>query len=66
MYILTVRLSYIRSAIKALLSNRAVDLEFHLQQLLPAVFTCVVAAKLSSSASEVPTELQKYFIFSTL
>lgn len=44
-------------AIKALLRNRSVDLEFHLQQLLPAVFTCVVAAKLSSSSSEVVNTL---------
>jgi hypothetical protein len=41
------------SAIRALLSNPAVGLEFHLQQLMPAVFTCVVAAKLCGSPEEV-------------
>lgn len=39
-------------AIKSLLSNSSISLEFHLQQLLPAVFTCVVAAKLSNLPSE--------------
>lgn len=39
-------------AIKSLLSNSSISLEFHLQQLLPAVFTCVVAAKLSNVPSE--------------
>jgi len=49
------RLSLLLNAIKAiksLLANSSVSLEFHLQQLLPAVFTCVVAAKLSSLPSE--------------
>lgn len=40
-------------AIRAMLGNPGVDLEFHLQQLMPALFTCVVAAKLSSSPNEV-------------
>ena len=33
--------------------NVEVHLEFHLQQLLPAVFTCAVAAKLTNSPTEV-------------
>ena len=32
----------------ALLENKTIRLEFHLQQLLPAIFTCIVASRLSS------------------
>lgn len=40
-------------AIQALHSNSHINLETHLQQLLPAIFTCIVASKLSTSAEEV-------------
>mmetsp|Transcript_2881 Transcript_2881/g.3014 ORF Transcript_2881/g.3014 Transcript_2881/m.3014 type:complete len:454 (+) Transcript_2881:205-1566(+) len=36
----------------ALLSNKTIHMEFHLQQLLPAIFTCIVAGKLSTSPGE--------------
>eukprot|EP01039_Chlorochromonas_danica_P000873 gene873-953_t len=39
-------------AIQALHSNSHINLETHLQQLLPAIFTCIVASKLSISAEE--------------
>ena len=39
-------------AIKSMLVNTSISLEFHLQQLLPAVFTCVVASKLNYLPSE--------------
>ena len=53
------------SAIRSLLNNPAVNLEFHLQQLMPAAFTCVVAAKLSSTPSEVNNNnnLHDFIIF---
>eukprot|EP00597_Dinobryon_sp_UTEXLB2267_P006454 CAMPEP_0170059042 /NCGR_PEP_ID=MMETSP0019_2-20121128/1453_1 /TAXON_ID=98059 /ORGANISM="Dinobryon sp., Strain UTEXLB2267" /LENGTH=413 /DNA_ID=CAMNT_0010264163 /DNA_START=108 /DNA_END=1349 /DNA_ORIENTATION=+ len=38
--------------IGSLLRNGDVSLGFHLQQLLPAVFTCIVAARLSNSPAE--------------
>jgi hypothetical protein len=50
----------VHSAIRALLSNPAVVLEFHLQQLMPAVFTCVVAAKLCGSPDEVQQTPQAF------
>jgi len=40
------------TCIRSLLENPLVNLEFHLQQLLPAIFTCNVAAKLSGSPHE--------------
>ena len=40
------------SAVQALLSNPGIRIEFHLQQLLPAIFTAIVSAKLSSSPYE--------------
>lgn len=45
-------ISYFR-AIQSLNQNTAVNLEAHVQQLLPAVFTCIVAGKLSNSYEEV-------------
>lgn len=39
-------------AIRALNENPSVSLEAHLQQLLPAIFTCVVSAKLSVVTEE--------------
>jgi transcription initiation factor TFIID subunit 6 len=38
--------------LSALLTNKSLRMEFHLQQLLPAVFTCIVAARLSSTLAE--------------
>jgi transcription initiation factor TFIID subunit 6 len=40
------------SAAAALIANNSLHMEFHVQQLLPAIFTCIVAARLSSSPSE--------------
>ena len=40
------------SAVQALLSNPGISVDFHLQQMLPAVFTCIVAARLSASPYE--------------
>lgn len=40
------------SAVQALLTNPGIRIEFHLQQLLPAIFTATVAEKLSSSPYE--------------
>jgi transcription initiation factor TFIID subunit 6 len=37
------------STVSALINNKALRMEFHLQQLLPAIFTCIVATRLSSS-----------------
>jgi len=38
--------------LRCLIENRFLCLDFHLQQLLPAIFTCIVANKLSSSPFE--------------
>ena len=43
----------IMRAIRSLHLNPYINLEIHLQQLLPAIFTCVVAAKLCNSPFEV-------------
>jgi len=40
------------SVVQALISNPNLRMEFHLQQLLPAIFTCIVASKLSNSPQE--------------
>ncbi len=40
------------SATDALWTNPHLSVEFHLQQMLPAAFTCVIAAKLCSSSYE--------------
>jgi transcription initiation factor TFIID subunit 6 len=37
--------------VSALISNKSLRIEFHLQQLLPAIFTCIVATRLSSSSA---------------
>jgi hypothetical protein len=38
--------------LRSLLINPVLRLDFHLQQLLPAIFTCVLATKLSQSPAE--------------
>lgn len=40
------------STVSALITNKAIRMEFHLQQLLPAVFTCIVAPRLSPVVSD--------------
>lgn len=55
--VLILMLLYTFRAIQSLNQNTAVNLEAHIQQLLPAVFTCIVAGKLSSSHEEVLTIL---------
>ena len=40
------------SAATALISNDALHIEFHIQQMLPAIFTCIVAARLCTSTSD--------------
>ena len=34
------------------MENKTIRLEFHLQQLLPAIFTCIVASKLSTASED--------------
>ena len=46
------RLKTLVAGIEALWSNPHLHVEFHLQQMLPAVFTCIVASKLSASPAE--------------
>ena len=46
------RLKTLIAGMEAVWSNPHLHVEFHLQQMLPAVFTCIVASKLSSSAAE--------------
>ena len=36
----------------ALIENKTLRIEFHLQQLLPAIFTCIVASKLSTVSED--------------
>jgi hypothetical protein len=45
-------LSVIIKSIHELLENPNVSLDFHLNQLLPVIFTCVLAPKLSFNAAE--------------
>eukprot|EP01038_Epipyxis_sp_PR26KG_P010662 gene10662-14318_t len=45
-------LSAVIRSIKSLLKNNNIDLKYHLQQLLPAIFTCIIAAKLSADHHE--------------
>jgi transcription initiation factor TFIID subunit 6 len=40
------------SAATALISNEALHVEFHIQQMLPAIFTCIVAARICTSPSD--------------
>ena len=40
------------SAAGALIANKELHLQFHVQQLLPAIFTCIVAARLSTSPAD--------------
>ena len=40
------------SAATALISNEALHVEFHIQQMLPAIFTCIVAARLCTNPSD--------------
>ncbi len=46
------RLRTLVAGVEAVWANPQLHVEFHLQQMLPAVFTCIVASKLGSSASE--------------
>ena len=40
------------SAATALVANDALHIEFHIQQMLPAIFTCIVAARLCTNTSD--------------
>jgi transcription initiation factor TFIID subunit 6 len=48
------------NAIWSLTLNPRLRMEFHLQQLLPAIFTCIVANKLSSSPSDDHWQLRSF------
>lgn len=39
-------------SLRSILYNRYLRAEFHIQQILPAIFTCIVAARLSSTYNE--------------
>ena len=45
-------LNVLVSAAGALIANKELHLQFHVQQLLPAIFTCIVAARLSTSPGD--------------
>jgi transcription initiation factor TFIID subunit 6 len=45
-------LGTLMGAVAALWSNPALAVEFHLQQMLPAAFTCIIGAKLGASVYE--------------
>ena len=46
------KLKSLISAVEAIWSNPFLHVEFHLQQMLPAVFTCIVASRLGNSPTE--------------
>jgi transcription initiation factor TFIID subunit 6 len=46
------KLKSLISAVEAIWSNPYLHVEFHLQQMLPAVFTCIVASKLGFAQTE--------------
>lgn len=46
--------------IHALLENSSVNLQNHLQQLLPAIFTCIVAPKLSENPFDDHWSLRRF------
>ena len=46
------KLKSLISAVEAIWSNPFLHVEFHLQQMLPAVFTCIVASRLGQSPTE--------------